>query len=142
MKYVWGQLVFLRHIIRLFHQKCLQKSSPKAYFRLFFHFLTEIAIKSKQNRGRNFQDFWIFCEKKRDYESRFFFPHSFLRYKKISTWNWSFVRANFFLHHFFYNLCTLDHLLLNLEPVTLKNESVVAKYLIFCWKCKMAFWLG
>ena len=60
--------------------------------------------------------------------------------KALSTFkNWSFVRANF-LHHFFFDLCTLDHLLLNLRPVTLKNESVVAKSQIFSGsKCKMAF---
>ena len=61
-------------------------------FRLFFHFLTEIGIKSKQNRGRNFSRFlnllWDWTQ--------IFFPHSSLRYKKISTWNWSFVRAKFF----------------------------------------------
>ena len=110
-----------------------------------FHVLTEIAIKSKQNRGRNFLRFLNLLWEKRSYvhiyEPRFFpiIPSCGIRKSLPEIGHLS---EQIFLHHFFYNLCTLDHLLLNLEPVTLKNESVVAKYLIFCWKCKMAFWLG
>ena len=106
--------------IAFFYQKFTQKSSPKAYFRLFFHFLTEIAIKSKQNRGRIFQDFWIFCEKKRGYEARFFpLNPSCGMYKKISTWNWSFVRAKFF--------CTTF-------------STTFALWTIFCWILSQWHW--
>ena len=58
----------MRHIIRLFHQKFIQKSSPKAYFRLFFHLLTGVA-KQRQEFSRFLNLLW---EKKRDYEPRFF----------------------------------------------------------------------
>ena len=68
---------FLRHVNRLFHQKFTQKFSPKAYFRLFFHFLTEIAIKASKTEAGFFKISESFVRKKEAMKPDFF-PSIFL----------------------------------------------------------------